>query len=244
MISYDANSGVSTGTTTWSWTHTPVRRPRGILVFIVENVGVSDVISDVTYGGVPMTRIGYCIANTAEPGSVYAYFLGSGIPNGAQTVEVTVSSGTTSKAAISFSVTGEGDTIVGGVAMVFTKAGATTIANPSMTVRSIPGYVQCLGLGAVFSGVNAPGSITPGSGYTDDGGALNADFGTQTCKFEYGTALTDPGVDVVVNWTIAAEDCAAIGVALYDVGLFVAPIMMFGKLYSNCCRPSTIVADH
>ena len=92
-IAYDAiaSKAATSGSTTW--THTPVGTPRGITVFIHQIADQTDVVTSVTYGGVAMTRlVRIGNAGIAFASSEYAYFLGSGIPTGAQTVSVTHSS--------------------------------------------------------------------------------------------------------------------------------------------------------
>lgn len=77
----------------YQWTHTPVGTPKGVLVFTVEQgASGSTEISSVTYGGVSMTAVsgGQAVDTTSEFGRVQAWFLGSGIPTGSQTVVVNI----------------------------------------------------------------------------------------------------------------------------------------------------------
>lgn len=95
-VAFDASSESHTGTTgssnqaSFSWTHTPVGTPRGVLVFIINLDTATGVNASVTYGGVSVPAVsGGVAADTAgEVGRCGAFFLGSGIPTGAQTITV------------------------------------------------------------------------------------------------------------------------------------------------------------
>ena len=109
-VAYDAYSAQSTTATTMSWTHTPSGTPRGVLVFITWNSSGGS-IGGVTYGGVAMTALSPAVTHT-ESGSTHkaiAFFLGTGIPTGSQTVLVNSTySGT--KVAVAITVTASQDT--------------------------------------------------------------------------------------------------------------------------------------
>src|SRR3990167_10719274 len=80
-IAFDASSE-TTGTTSLSWTHTPVGTPRGVFVGVSATVDLSDVVSACTYGPVSMSRVAIATRDGFEDGTVYAFFLGSSIPTG------------------------------------------------------------------------------------------------------------------------------------------------------------------
>jgi hypothetical protein len=97
-VALDATSAGAGGTGNFNWTHTPVGTPKGVWVVIPQDTGQTDEVTAVTYGGVAMERV---IAGSptnpifrdgvgGDDGGIYEYFLGSGIPTGAQTVAVTV----------------------------------------------------------------------------------------------------------------------------------------------------------
>src|SRR5688572_13669586 len=112
-IAFDAASNVAAGNGTLSWTHTPVGTPKGVLVLIA-SASLTDQVAAATYGGTAMTELADSpLLQTVgdEGGSVYGYFLGSSVPTGAQTVEVTVT-GAASKRAVAVTVTAAGDTAV------------------------------------------------------------------------------------------------------------------------------------
>ena len=95
VVANDAASESHTGTTgntsaaSFTWTHTPVGTPRGVLVFVY-TISATKKVTSVTYGGVAMTEVaGGAAADTAnEPGRVDTFFLGTGILTGTQSIIV------------------------------------------------------------------------------------------------------------------------------------------------------------
>ena len=111
-IGHDASVESHTGTTgsvsqaSYSWTHTVVGTARGILVFAFTNADADNNLS-VTYGGVLVPKVAgaQAIDTTTEPGRCSAFFLGSGIPAGNQSVVVTRQNNANTCYAVSISVT-------------------------------------------------------------------------------------------------------------------------------------------
>jgi hypothetical protein len=108
-VAYDANS-TANGTTSISWTHTPVGTPAGVYVFVshcgttATNGTNSNDVTGVTYGGIPMTLVQSRTGDgTNLVGMVACYFLGLAVPSGAQTIVVT--GGSTSKYCFAKTVT-------------------------------------------------------------------------------------------------------------------------------------------
>jgi len=121
-VAHDAASESHTGTTgstsepSFSWTHTPVGTPRGVVVFVFNaNSNAVDVTS-VTYGGVSMTAVagGEARDTSIEPGSCKAFFLGASIPTGAQTVVVNRNNNANIMYAGAATVTASSDTSISG----------------------------------------------------------------------------------------------------------------------------------
>lgn len=109
-VSHDAFSeptGSQSGT--FSWTHTPVGAPSGVLVFLMRIDASSATISDVTYGGVSLNSVQIAQDSSGEPGLCKAYFKGSGLPTGPQTVQVITTSGTYYAGAITVTAVGNTD---------------------------------------------------------------------------------------------------------------------------------------
>lgn len=201
---YDVESRLDI-TTSNSWTHSPgTPFPKGVLVVIMQNGASTDVISAVTYGGAALTRIptnGLAQDGAGEAGAAYAYFLGSGIPVGPQTVAVTVSSGTTAKRAHCFTITAPDNTRVAASGRV-----QTDTANPSVTLSTPSGF-KGLVVNALYSGQNDLTSLTADAGYD----VIGRDFGTQVCAVEYGHKT---GASVASGWTVSSDDVAMVAAAI------------------------------
>jgi hypothetical protein len=132
-VAFDAYSSSSYAAGDLSWTHTPVGTPKGVLVLIYGNKYEDDIAS-VSYGGVAMEEVGLSpqLHNGASSDvfAVHAFFLGSNIPTGAQTVAVTHGTGTSSHRAGCITLTADGDTAVEDDGAV----NSNSVANPSVTL--------------------------------------------------------------------------------------------------------------
>lgn len=171
-VAHDALSRSSTSfdNNTVSWTHTPTGTPRGAVVLVAMEGGAADEIAGVTYGGVAMTRVRREVRSTAEAGQVWVYFLGAGLPTGAQTVTVTTSpaTGADDFAAHCATVTAAADTVVNA------QAGTTSAAaaNPSLAITPTAAvviyYVLWSGLTTAVATVQAGGTHNFGQGFGAD----------------------------------------------------------------------------
>jgi hypothetical protein len=118
-VAHDASVESHTGTTgstsaaTYTWTHTVVGVPRGILIFAFTNANADNNLS-VDYGGVDIPKVpnAQAIDTATEPGRCTAFFRGTGIPSGNQTVTVTRANNANTCYAVSISVTAGNDTTV------------------------------------------------------------------------------------------------------------------------------------
>lgn len=228
----EATAGWATASAA-TWTHTPVGTPRGVLLAIVQGGGTGDQVSTVTYGGVAMTRVRSDINATAELGRTYLYFLGSGIPTGAQTVSVT-STGTTPKYAVSHTFTANADTFV--VASNGADLGVT--ANPSLTVTFPTTVAGWAGVAAHFYGGAAP--VTTGL-QTNETYSNGPDFGAlagmtyrrsngasaASTTFGYTTLTAD---DELISAAVIAED-TGLTQALYT-GIEASPTAQTGPSWA------------
>ncbi|MBI4479429.1 MAG: hypothetical protein HY651_05360 [Acidobacteria bacterium] len=204
VIVFDASSE-GTGTTSLSWTHAPVGTPKGVIVFCMNNTN-SDVFSGATYGGTTMSQINSATDGAGEPGFTEAYFLGASIPSGSQTVVCTVSSGSTAKHGVAYTVTAASDTQTAGTGSCTVSADAD---DPSCSITSVAGASYAAA--AMHSGQNAEGSTTAGPGFTI--GPSN-DYGTQTTGSERMTSQQSSGNVTVQFITAASDDVALVGVAI------------------------------
>lgn len=135
-VAYDAQSESHTGTTgntgspnPFTWTHTPVGTPRGVLVFVF-TIASATQCTGVTYGGTAMTAVPYVgFDSDTEPGGVQAFYLDSPT-SGAQTVSVS-RSGTATMYAVAFTVTAATGTEIG--PNVYTQGGSSANTNASTT---------------------------------------------------------------------------------------------------------------
>ena len=95
-ITHDTATESHTGTTgsasepSFSWSHAGSASAQGILVFTFVNADADDVLG-VTYGGLNLAKVpgGTAIDTTTEPGRCVAWFHGTHVPGGTQTVVVT-----------------------------------------------------------------------------------------------------------------------------------------------------------
>jgi len=208
-VAFDALTSHGTpGTGNLTWNHTAGASPKGVIVFIVQNVGATDEVSGVTYGGVNMTEVtGSPFARaTGEPGTVYAYFLGAGVPANTQSVVVTVTN-TSVKTATAITVTGTTSlTKVQDIDITITTTGGT-----SLSATLALGGVSSFCAEAFHSGENAPSSNTPLANWTS---AYAFDFTSQTMGVYYYDIIST--VDVTMGWTQSSDDALAIGVAIAD----------------------------
>lgn len=210
-VAYDASSSSSqtVSNVNASWTHTPTGTPRGALVLVYSTQG-ADMVTGVTYGGVAMTEISGSpnVKAASESMSVYAYFLGSGIPTGAQTVQVSVNGdGFSAYRASAFTVTANGNTeVVDSDGTI----NSDSVANPSVTL-SLTGRTCWCAIG-FMSGQGAVTGVTELSNWT----ATNEnDFGALVGgAYRYNTVST---ADVTAGWTQTADDAAAVAVAIAEV---------------------------
>lgn len=208
VVRFDAESTVAAADTNLSWTHTPVGTVRGVIVFFTGD-GSNDQCDDVTYGGVAMTEVPGSpnVKGTGDTSNDSCYFLGSGIPQGAQTVSITTT-GTADRKAGCISLTADADTeIVDSDGTI----NSDSSANPSVTL-SLGGRACFCAIGFT-SGQAAVSGIAPLSGWSS---VYEHAFAADTCGlYKYGTVAT---VDVTAGWTQTADDAVAIAAAVGEKG--------------------------
>lgn len=213
-IAHDATGTFGTTPDTaspMSWSHNPVGTPRGIVVLIVTN-DTSDTVTGVDYDGTALTRVLWQNVG-GENGSAYAYFLGTSVPaTDPATVTVTFT-GSANHMGVSISVTAADDTSVEDSHFVT----STSLANPSMTLTT---SVTTLTYGALYSGTAGPTSTAPDANHTD---ITEADLGAETSSTIRRSATVAAG-SPVVGWTAAADDVAAVCLAVRE-GIAVASLI-------------------
>lgn len=219
-VAFDAfaNAGEFTAATDpKTWTHTPVGTPRGVVVFIQQTGTASDFVNGtVSYGGVAMTRVptnGFAVDSAIEVASIYAYFLGSGIPTGAQTVSIDHDTGIFgTKHAISVTLTASSDTEIVASGKLENDA-----ANPSIALDS--GARTAIKLFNLYSGRDALANITNTAGMTR---IAASKYAAGNFCYVYGYRTTPGTGSETVVQTADSDDVAMIGIAVAEVAATTA----------------------
>lgn len=189
-----------------SFSHAGAAGTRGAVVLIAQENGATDQMVGVTYGGVAMTRVRREVRSAAEAGQVYAYFLGSGVPTGTQSVAITTNPPTTADdfAAVCCTVTAAADTEVNAQAGLAAAAAST---NPSLAITPTAAasiyYVIWTGLAAPVTTVQAGGTHLFGND-------LGADSAMWSRKSVAAGATT-------MGYTAASDVFAHIALAIAEV---------------------------
>lgn len=203
-LAFDAATATAQGTGTLSAVHTPVGTPVASLVLIVQLNAVDD-IAAVTYGGIACSEVALSpslINAGAEQGTLYGYFLGSGVPSGAQTLSCTrVAPGTQQARAAVITLTGEGTVEV----VDTSELDSASISNPDVNLDN-PSSRSCYAAGCLFSGASLITDIAPDAGYTD---VVEVDWGANTSAIIRADAVSAAN-PINLGWTIAAADEAGI----------------------------------
>lgn len=196
----------------FSWSHTP-GSIKGILVFVY-TFSRTNITTSVTYGGVSMTSAGRAVCPTpdviGEPlaGACEAWFLGSSIPAGTQTVTVNRTNNSTRMYAVSIAVTAASDTAVHTAGNVLVQQ---TSATPSLTEQT-PSDGQ--GSGTNLS-MRFAGAYTSANGFAlSSPGPSDLSPGTNTTHLQnYG--FTDSNLNPYV---LAAGRETTAGIGARSVG--------------------------
>ena len=133
-VAYDAvtrshaSGSTSASEASFSWTHTPVGTPKGVLVFTFSNT-TNDNATSVTYGGTSMTAVsgGRAVQSGTYGGEVKAWFLGSSISTGNQTVVVNRTNNADTMWAAAYTVTAAANTEVhtAGIVLIQSTGGTS-----------------------------------------------------------------------------------------------------------------------
>lgn len=207
-IAFDAATTSSGWTTTpdpFTFNHTPVGTPRGVVLLLgaATNTDVYD--GTITYGGVNMTRVLYADDSTGEQVSSYIYFLGTSIPTGTQAVSIPHTASGHSKIAFCITVTADGDTEI-----VDSDILEGDQANPQITLDS--GTVTALRCFVIGTGHNSASSLTLISGMSSVGS------GTTGTRSIVAARETSPSSgSTTVGWTATSEDVAMSAVAVREI---------------------------
>lgn len=206
-VGFDAaTESVRTGTENpYTFDHTPSGTPRGIVLTISHGGTGTDVISNVTYGGVTMTRLQTNNDGAIEVGRSYVYFLGSSIPTGTQTVSAGTNGDTADMHFVAYSLTANDDT-----ESIDADGISGDAANPSVTLQ-YTGRVA-IAIAALYGGGSAPSAFTPNGNcstvHDHDLGAFYSESIRQT---------TPGSSDFAIGGTAATDDVAFSAVAIAEL---------------------------
>lgn len=216
-VALDATSESHSGTsgsaseTSFSWTHTPVGTPKGILVF-VHGIGGTFLNPTVTWGGlsIPAVTGGDAIDTAGEQGRTFAFFLGSGLSSRADdVVVVSRDSNVAVGYATALTVTADGDTAVYEAGIVIVEEDAT-IAEQSVDDGS-PGS-NSLRVAGLYSGLQTGPSAGANSTL-----AQSIDLGGTWCGLAYETTPGQGSRSVGFS-SGTSDDTAAVHLAITDLG--------------------------
>jgi hypothetical protein len=216
-VAFDAVSESHTGTSgsasegSFSWTHAPSGTPRGVLCFTHVNANADDATA-VDYGASAMASVsgGRAVDTAGEPGDTKAWFLGSSVPTGNQTVTVTRNNNSNVMYASCVTVTASSDTEVytAGIVLV---SGDGVLAEANVDDGS-PGTDSLRVSASQFGG----GTVPPAG--TNSTALISIDFGARTIGAWRETTAGQGSRPVGGNSSPASDDRAAVYLAIRETG--------------------------
>lgn len=157
--------------------HDPIElTTEGIVVFGVHGTTASDLIPALTYGGITLDRQGSEIDTVTEPGRIYAWFKGEGLPNGPQTVSADRTEALEQIHLVTVTLHGNGKLLVADVKGISENVNYPTEVNLQWGER----------LGLAVGGLYAGGFGPEGYDHGPKGAMLqlpNHDFGAFSSEF-------------------------------------------------------------
>lgn len=197
-IAFDASTTSLTFTTgDITINHTPVGTPKGVLVLITQGDTSDDTVTGVTYGGSALTEVGSSphITTGDEAATLYAYFLGSSVPTGAQDAVVSTNASRRRNIDV-ITVTAANDTEYNTSSLLVES---NSLDDPSATfaIGGVTSYV----VEWFMSGQSAVGGVSPNTGWTE---LSEGDMGSQLgCCYSYDTIGSS---DVTCGYTSTSAD--------------------------------------
>lgn len=190
-----------------SWTHDPgALTPNGALVFIIQEPDWTDRVTSVFYGSEAMTRVARNFKQLSETAAVYAYFVGSSLDGGPQTVQVTITGGLLNCHFVCLTLEGDTDLQVEDSDI---SINSNSIANPTGSLSSGGNFIACaIGF---FSGRKI-GDWSPRAGWTH---VFANDFANSSSAVHTYDTIDD--LNVTCGWTQAADDGLAVAVSIREV---------------------------
>jgi hypothetical protein len=187
---------------------------KGALVAIMHGGSVTDhVPTSVTYGGVLMTRIRWTDSIGSEPGATAIWFLGSGVPQGTQTVGYTVPAGTTDdihSPCVTLLADSDLESIYDiGIASTSTTAPSRTMVNTAKTGTS------CMAFAALYSSLNSPSFVENGNCTRISA----ADLGSFSSVFFRQTTAQTGTASFAIGGTCADSQATLTTVSIAEISL-------------------------
>lgn len=208
--SHNSTTG-STNQTSFSWSHAGAASGvSGVLVFVLQANNTGDDAISVTYGGSSLSKVsgGMAADTTGESGMVTAWFLGSSIPQGTQTVVVNRTNNGDVMYAVAITVTASVDTQIAGTPVLLQNDGTYAEQN----VNS--GTATAIRFAGGYSGGNSV--LTAGANSTSYGTAASIDFGAYTYTTAYETTGGSGSRPVGFTYN-TSDDRAAVHLAISEV---------------------------
>lgn len=226
-VAFDASTAATRTDTSdpFTFNHTPVGTPKGVVVAIMNYDTATDQVAGVTYGGVAMTRVPPVARDTAgEPSNTQIWFLGASIPTGTQTVSVDMTSATGDDMyMVCATVTASTDTEVIGYGVQEEDS-----SNPQATIAH--GGRTAIAFAALASGADA--APTPLTGVTNlhsnDSGAERQHFARQT---------TPGSGNTTIGWTLTSDDVSFVALSVSEI--MDEPIRVSQALVQAAIQPTT-----
>lgn len=232
-VAFDASTKSPTWTTTpnpFTFTHTPVGTVKGVVLQIAHGTTSADRITgSVLYGGVVMTRIDTAWV-VGEHGRVYTYFLGAGIPQGAQTVSIGHSATSGVKIGICTTLTATSDTEI----VTFGKLEQADRLDPKIALDA--GATSALRFCIIYSGLDAVTDLALLTGIT---AVHSHDYGAFVTRSDRQTTASTGSFDI--GYVAALDDVAMSAVAVQETAAQPSPT--FNYPISGDVGPLTIAAE-
>lgn len=180
---------------------------RGVILFIIHGTSETDHVSAASYGGSALTRVNRTSVGT-EPGASEAWFLGSSIPQGTQTVSYTPGATTDDIYAVVITLLGSDD-----LEVVDSDVQTGVVTNPSITLQY--GGRTCMAFGGMYHGESQFAEVlTPNANCTlvHDVSSLTASgFGAVIRQTTAGSS------DFAIGGTCAGDEVAFMALAISEV---------------------------
>ena len=215
-VAFDAASESHTGTTgsageaSFTWNHGGASSGvKGVVVFVFNLSGATDIVTGVTYGGVAMSAVtgGLAADTVTEPGNCKAYFLGASIPQGTQAIVVSRVNNAALLYAAAGTVTASADTDYTGVLI---EEENQALAEENIDDGS-PGTNSVRFAGTYSGAANITSALVPGANSTLLGGFDPAG----NCAM--AVVETTPGQGArPVGFVAATDDVAAVYLAVKE----------------------------